>query len=95
MVFPITQTMRAERRKRAEERQAEYDKLTLQQKLEKLPAEPHATKQRAKLLRQLEAKQFKQVVQEGLKDSDEGKTVSHEQVKKNVKNKYSKKGDSQ
>jgi hypothetical protein len=49
MTFPITQAMRTERRKRAEERQAEYDKLTLQQKLEKLPAPPHAAKQRAKL----------------------------------------------
>lgn len=49
----------AVRRKAAEERQAAYDKLTLEQKLAKLPPEPHAAKQRAKLLKQLEAKQSK------------------------------------
>ena len=34
-------------------RQAEYDKLTVQEKLDKLPAEPGAKKQRAKLTAQL------------------------------------------
>jgi hypothetical protein len=52
--FPITQQMRLERRKRAEERQAEYDKLTLQEKLDRLPPEPAAKKQRAKLLKAIE-----------------------------------------
>jgi hypothetical protein len=49
MSFSKTAAIRAERRKSAEARQAEYDKLTLQQKLDKLPPEPHAAKQRAKL----------------------------------------------
>ena len=40
MAFSKTAAIRAERRKSAEARQAEYDKLTL---------EPHAAKQRAKL----------------------------------------------
>lgn len=52
--FPITKAMQAERRKRAEERNAEYEKLTLQQKLDKLPAAPKAAKQRAKLQAQVE-----------------------------------------
>lgn len=46
--FPITFEMRAERRKRAEARQAEYDKLSLQQKLDKVPA-GGGKKERAKL----------------------------------------------
>lgn len=52
--YPLTKQMRSERRKFAEERQAEYDKLTLQQKIDRLPAEPAAAKQRARLLRLLE-----------------------------------------
>lgn len=55
--FPITQAMRQERRKRAEDRNAEYSKLTLQQKLEKLPPPPHAAKQRAKLEAAIAAQQ--------------------------------------
>ena len=46
--FPVTQQRRAERRKQAEARQAEYDKLSLQQKLDKLPV-GGAKKQRARL----------------------------------------------
>ena len=46
--FPVTFAMREERRKRAEARQAEYDKLTVAEKLEKLPANG-CKKQRAKL----------------------------------------------
>lgn len=46
--FPVTFAMRAERRKRAEERQAAYDKLTLQQKLDKVPVDG-GKKERAKL----------------------------------------------
>jgi hypothetical protein len=38
----------------AKERQEAYDKLTLQQKLDKLPPEPQAKKQRARLLSLLE-----------------------------------------
>lgn len=41
------------KRKNAQARQAEYDKLTVEQKLAKLPPEPHAAKQRAKLVAQL------------------------------------------
>lgn len=47
---PVTKLMRAERRKFAEERQEAYNKLTLEQKLAKLPPEPAAAKQRARLL---------------------------------------------
>lgn len=52
--FTITQAIRQERRKRAEERQAEYDKLSLQEKLDRLPPEPGAKKQRARLLKAIE-----------------------------------------
>lgn len=38
------------RQDEAKERQAAYDKLTLQQKIDRLPPEPHAQKQRARLL---------------------------------------------
>jgi len=56
MAFPVTQAMRAERRKRAEERQAEYEKKypTLQAKLAALPA-TGSNKQRARLQRMIEA----------------------------------------
>jgi hypothetical protein len=47
---PITKQIRAERRAKANAMQAEYDKLTLQQKLDRLPPEPGAKKQRARLL---------------------------------------------
>lgn len=50
MGFPVTRALREMRRKDAELRQAEYDKLTIDEKLAKLPPEPHAAKQRAKLL---------------------------------------------
>lgn len=46
--FPITAQRREERRKQAEARQAEYDKLTLQQKLNRLPANG-AKRQRTRL----------------------------------------------
>lgn len=38
------------RKSDAKERQEAYDKLSLQEKLDRLPAEPHAAKQRARLL---------------------------------------------
>lgn len=53
--FTITKERRAERRKQAEVRQAEYDKLSLQQKLDKLP-EGKSNKQRARLIALIEAK---------------------------------------
>lgn len=37
-------------------RQAEYDKLTLEQKIAKLPPEPHSAKQRVRLLTLLDKK---------------------------------------
>jgi len=58
--MPVTRQIRAERRARAEALQAEYDKLTLQQKIDRLPPEPQAAKQRARLLG-LVAKQAEKV----------------------------------
>jgi hypothetical protein len=46
--FPITQQRREERRKQANARNEEYNKLSLQQKLDGLPV-GGAKKQRAKL----------------------------------------------
>jgi hypothetical protein len=51
MTFPITKQMRQERRKRAEERNAVYSALSLKEKLARLPPEPQASRQRAKLLK--------------------------------------------
>lgn len=48
--MPRTKQVMEGRRAAAEERQAEYDKLSLQEKLERLPPEPQAARQRAKLL---------------------------------------------
>lgn len=58
--FPITKAMQAERRKRAEERNAEYNNKypTIQAKLDALPA-TGATKQRAKLLKRIEEEKSK------------------------------------
>lgn len=44
------------RKEGAKERQEAYDKLTLEEKIARLPAEPHAKKQRARLLSLLEKK---------------------------------------
>jgi hypothetical protein len=57
--FPITKEIMARRRADAENRQKEYDLLTLQQKFDKLPPAPAAKKVRAKL--QLQADKAKQV----------------------------------
>jgi hypothetical protein len=48
--LPVTKQIREERRKRAEEMQKEYDTLTVEQKLAKLPPPPAATKQRNRLV---------------------------------------------
>ena len=53
---PVTKQIREERRKVAEQMQQEYDALTLEQKLSKLPPAPAAAKQRARLMLQLEAR---------------------------------------
>ena len=47
--YPITNQVRMFRRNAAELRLKAYNALTTQQKLDGLPAEPHAKKQRAKL----------------------------------------------
>lgn len=44
----------ADRKMKAEVRQEFYDKLSLEEKIARLPAEPHAKKQRARLLAALE-----------------------------------------
>jgi len=49
------------RKQKGLERQMAYDKLTIQEKLDRLPSEPHANKQRQKLLAQLEGKKTKKV----------------------------------
>lgn len=48
-----TKQIREVRRQQAEARQAEYDQLTIAQKIAKLPPEPHAARQRARLAAQL------------------------------------------
>lgn len=61
--FPITQGMKAERRQRANEMKAEYDKLSVQEKIARLPKDG-AKKQRARLLKQLNVNDKKDVVPE-------------------------------
>lgn len=70
--MPVTEAVRERRRNAALKRQAEYDKLSLQEKLQRLPPEPHCAKQRNKLLLLVEA-QTKQ------------KPVQSEQVESKVK----------
>ena len=53
MTFTVTRQIREERRKRAEQRQSEYDKLSVKEKLAKLPPEPMAKRQRDKLMKLL------------------------------------------
>jgi hypothetical protein len=48
--MPVTRQIRETRRNLANERQAEYDKLSLKEKIDRLPPEPFAAKQRARLL---------------------------------------------
>ena len=55
MSLTVTRSIRQGRRDAAEKRQAEYDKLSTQEKIDKLPPEPGAKKQRAKLIKKLEA----------------------------------------
>ena len=50
--MPVTRQRRAERRNQAMQRQAAYDELTTQQKLDKLPA-TGATRQRERLTAKL------------------------------------------
>jgi len=85
MSFKKTKEIMAVRRKAAEERQAAYDKLTLEQKLAKLPPEPQAARQRAKLLKQLEAGKQKSAVKEEVQA--ETNTEVKPEVKKSKKTK--------
>lgn len=48
--YSVTSQIRERRRKAAAARQTAYDALTLDQKLERLPPEPAAKRQRARLL---------------------------------------------
>lgn len=59
--FPVTKQMRAEKRAQAEQRQEEYNKLSLAEKLAKLPKDG-ATKQRKKLQALLNQQNNKQEV---------------------------------
>lgn len=54
--YTKTAARRERLRKEGKERQDEYDKLTIQQKLDRLPPPPHAERQRKKLMAQLESK---------------------------------------
>lgn len=51
--MPKTRAVRQRLRKEAEQRQAEYDGLSVEQKLAKLPPAPSAQRQRARLEAQL------------------------------------------
>ena len=78
---PVTKFMRAERRKFAEERQEAYNKLSLEQKLAKLPPEPAAAKQRKRLLA-LSEKPSTVVVEPATDTSDEVKESKPKKSKK-------------
>lgn len=82
--MPVTEQIRSEKRKRAEARQAEYDKLTLQQKIERLPANG-AMKQRAKLLALLDKQQNKKTPEAEVSEKIEAAERVIKQVKKNKK----------
>lgn len=89
--YPLTKQMRSERRKVAEERQAEYDKLTLQQKIDRLPPEPGAAKQRARLLRLLEeSKKPKPEAKEKQKVAENTTTTTPVEVERSFNKKSSK-----
>lgn len=49
--YTVTSQIRERKRKAAQARQAEYDKLSLDEKIAKLPAAPAAARQRARLLK--------------------------------------------
>lgn len=60
----------ADRKMRAEVRQEFSDKLTLEEKLAKLPPEPHAKKQRARYLAQLAKKNAPKQEKAGLEKGE-------------------------
>lgn len=86
--FPRTQQIRAERRKRAEEAQAEYNKKypTLQAKLDALPA-TGANKQRARLTAAIKSAQEKaEAARLAAATKAEAKAEKAEKVQKKGKN---------
>jgi hypothetical protein len=89
--YTITKQIKEQRRKFAEERQAEYDKLTLQQKIDRLPPEPGAKKQRARLLALLEeSKKPKQAQKTEAKVEKTDATVEADEKPFNKKSKKNK-----
>lgn len=76
------------RKEEAKERQEAYDKLTLEEKLAKLPPEPGAAKQRARLLSLLEKKNQKAETQEKTQPSQE--TPEKGKKQNNLQKKYMK-----
>lgn len=85
MTMPKTKSIRAGLRKAAEERQAESDKLTIKQKLDRLPP-TGANKQRARYLAALEAAASKPkevvVVEDSDSDSEKEKKALKEEKKR-------------
>lgn len=81
----------AMRKREAKERQEAYDKLTLQEKMDRLPAEG-AKKQRAKLQALLDKKNQKVENEQVLADKIEAAERVVEQVKKNTSTKKYMKG---
>jgi hypothetical protein len=81
--LPITKKIRAERRAVAEASLADYNKLTLEQKLNGLPPEPGAAKQRARLLALVNKKQEKVEVEAAVAIAKE--SAKEEKVQKKAK----------
>ena len=81
--YTNTREIRAFRRKNAEARQAEYDKLTLQQKLDRLPANG-AKRQRARLEAAI-ASQNKKAEPSQTPAHNAGKSNNNQQNKKEGK----------
>lgn len=87
MSFKKTREIMAVRRASAEKRQAEYDKLTLEQKLAKLPPEPAGAKVRAKLMKQLEASKKPAKEEKKVEDSASTPPEVRKQSKQSKKSK--------
>ena len=60
---PVTQSIKAERRAHAESLRADYEKLSLDEKIARLPKDG-AKKQRARLMKQLDSRTNKNVAPE-------------------------------
>jgi len=81
--MPKTAAIREQLQREAAIRQAEYDQLTIEEKLIRLPPEPQAQRQRTKLLAQLEAKNAKpkKMVEERVEENDEHKHLKAKERK--------------